>query len=143
MSKVSVFLILASIAVFGLTLFKSEPKSYRKILSTLIFTNPKGVHHQVLKIKTEKGVNIEIYESSMHLPKLVAKFEVIGERDGYFVLGGSGTNLAMFDIDHDSNFEILVPTFDHNLTAKLDIIKYDTDVERFVIFEETNLSGPF
>jgi hypothetical protein len=143
MSKVSLFLIFASISVFCATLFKGETKSYRKIVSTLIYTNPKGIHHQVLKIKTEKGINIEIYESSLNFPKLVAKFEVIGQRDGYFILGGSGTNLAMFDIDHDTNYEILVPTFDHNLTAKLDIIKYDTDLERFVIFEETNLTGPY
>ncbi len=137
MLKIPLLFVFGSLVVFALTIKQDEPKSFRKILSTLSYSTSDGIPHQVLKIKTEKGINIEIYNTSSNFPSLTSKFEVIGEKDGYFVLGGSGTNLALFDIDHDLKQEILIPTFDKNLTAKLDIIKYDENSKRFIIFQDT------
>ncbi len=140
MLKTPALLLIGSFIIFAMTLKQGNPKSYRRILSTLAYTTPEGVAHQILKIQTEKGINIEIYSAASAFPSLASKFEIIGERDGYFVLGGSGTNLALFDIDHDLKQEILIPTFDKNLTAKLDIIKYDEDSKKFIIFQDTEHS---
>ncbi len=140
--KLSLVFLALSLVLFGFSLNQTTPRSHRKILSTLIFSDTQGEVYQILKIKNELGINIEIFHMAPNkLPNLTSKFENIGSKDGYFVLGGTGTNLAMFDIDHDLKLEILVPSFDKNLSAKLDIIKFDEASKKFIIFGENQYSS--
>lgn len=141
MSKTSLVLIGLSVLVFTLSYSKKEERPYRKIVSTVTYANSQGAPHQVLKIISNSQVSVEIYNVSSQIPTLVSRFENLGALDGHFVLGGSGTQLALFDIDHDLSPEILVPTFDLNLNARLNIIKYNKGTDSFELFEETENPG--
>ena len=46
-------------------------------------------------------------------------------RDAYINFKGVSSNLALYDIDGDDRLEILVPGYENNLSARINIYKYD------------------
>ena len=48
------------------------------------------------------------------------------------MIKGQATNLALKDIDGDNSMEIIVPTYDSNLVAHLNVYKYDPFSRRFI-----------
>ncbi len=53
------------------------------------------------------------------------------ERDGYFTFNGQLVSLAIDDIDGDHQVEILAPAFDSQLTAHLNVYKYNAGSKTF------------
>lgn len=106
---------------------------YRKVLSTATGDiTGEGQLIKVVKIKTQKGLFIEIYSvDASHQGPLVNRFRLPDTRDGYFHFRGQATNLALDDLDGDRVLEILAPSFDEELVAHLNIYKYDAETKSF------------
>jgi hypothetical protein len=105
----------------------------RTILSVAsgdIFNN--GTMAQVLKIRTEKGLFLEIYGPDLENGDrlLLAQVQLPDSRDGYFHFRGQAANLALQDVDGDGAVEIMAPTFDENLMAHLNVYRYNASQAR-------------
>lgn len=111
----------------------------RRVLSTLFFSpESNSSRYQVLKVKIKEKVIVEIYKIiNEYNFQLVSQIDTGSKYDGYFLLGGSATNLAYINIDDDSANEIIVPGFDNNLTAHLNVIKFDSTKEDFTLLNQS------
>lgn len=106
---------------------------YRQILSTASGILEKGGPPiKVIKVKTHKGLFIEVYVSGPNQTKpLLDRFQLPDQRDGYFHFCGQATNLALEDIDGDTTLEILAPSFDEELVAHLNVYSYNSRTKKF------------
>ncbi len=92
-----------------------------------------GTPIQVAKIRTRDSLILEIYAPSKDGSRALIDRIVLEEsRDGYFTLNGSLTNLAIDDVDGDNKMEIIAPAFDHNLTAHLNVFRFDRESKTFL-----------
>jgi hypothetical protein len=86
-----------------------------------------GTPVEVAKVRTSKGLFLEIYVPGPQGSRvLLDTISLDQERDGYFTLNGQLVSLAIDDIDGDQEVEILAPAFDHQLTAHLNVFKYNS-----------------
>jgi len=92
-----------------------------------------GTPVQVAKIRTRDSLILEVYIPAKDGSRLMIDRIVLDEkRDGYFTLNGNLTNLAIDDVDGDNQLEILAPAFDQNLTAHLNVFKFDRSSKTFL-----------
>lgn len=85
----------------------------------------------ILKIKTNEGLIIEIYERGENdHPLLVDRVILKDRRDASFILRGEAVSLALEDVDQDNSPEIIVPTFDRDLVAHLQVLKFNQNERR-------------
>lgn len=93
-----------------------------------------GSQVAVVKVKTNDTLAIEVFESRPEFQTFVfVKRLILPEiRDAYFQFQNQITNLAVSDLDHDGNLEIIVPTFDENLVPRLNVIRYETESKLLV-----------
>ncbi len=125
------------LAVDPLELFPSMGVD-RKVLSTLIYSpNSGSSQYQVLKVKLRDSIVIEIYKIFDQFNyQLVSRIDTGNKYEGYFLLGGNATNLAYINIDDDPENEIIVPSFDANLAAHLNVIKFDSNTNTFTLINQ-------
>ncbi|MCC6276871.1 MAG: hypothetical protein IT289_03020 [Oligoflexia bacterium] len=98
------------------------PKHHRTILAVATAPLDKSTKTlQILKVKTEVGLFIEVYDNQ----KLLSSAQLPDHRDGFFTFNGQVTNLAIDDVDNDKTNEILTTSFDQDLVAHLNIYRYN------------------
>lgn len=87
----------------------------------------------VLKILQAEKLYVEIYkmEPGNESMELMAKLPLPESRDAFFTFQGNATNLALGDLDSDGALEILVPTYDPEMTARLNVFKFDPETNGF------------
>lgn len=111
------------------TFVSSERNVIAKVSGSLTAQGPRIT---VLKIKSKGGLSLEVYSvddvNEMHLLSRLPLFET---RDGYFLLQGNATNLALTDVDKDGSLEIVAPTYDEQMVPRLNIFKYNPDTKSF------------
>jgi hypothetical protein len=92
-----------------------------------------GLQITVLKISTADGLSLEIYSSDQgpESQALIAKLSLNERRDAYFSFQGNATNLALTDVDNDGTLEIIAPTYDDQMVARLNIFKYNDGIKSF------------
>lgn len=94
-----------------------------------------GNRFRAIKLSKKGELFIEIYNTNKEQPHLEAVFPLQGSVDVYYDLNKRITNLFLVDVDQDKNLDIIVPVLDGNLTASLDVIKYDHDQKSFQYFD--------
>ncbi|PWU18833.1 MAG: hypothetical protein C5B49_06610 [Bdellovibrio sp.] len=109
-------------------------RPYRQVLAKVEGDlTGKGDIVSVVKLKTETGILVEVYE---HLPaggeRLRARLQLEERRDAHIDIRGQVTNLALADLDGDHILEILSPVYDENLVPRLHVFKYDPVEKSFV-----------
>ncbi len=112
------------------SIFKPEQRS---VLSTAkaIFSTSEGEFNFV-KIRTLDGIYVEVYKKGSHSESvLVDRIELPKHKDAFFTFNGQATNLAIDDIDSDTQLELLVPSFDSQLIAHLNVFKFNPESHRF------------
>lgn len=91
-----------------------------------------GPRVTVLKIRSKNSLSLEIYTLSENgETSLNTKIPLFESRDGYFLLQGNATNLALTDVDKDGNPEIVAPTYDDQMVPRLNIFKYNPATKTF------------
>lgn len=84
----------------------------------------------VIKSLANQRISIEIYKGAEN-PVLLESMSFDEGKDGYFMFMNESTNLALGDYDHDGYQEILVPTFDEQMSPRLHVIKYNSATKSF------------
>jgi hypothetical protein len=94
----------------------------------------KGDWMTVIKVQTEQGLFLEIYRIDREhaTSSLIKRIHLDDSRDGYFTFRGNATNLALTDVNSDGVLDIVAPTFDESLIPRLNVYKYDPDVQDFI-----------
>jgi hypothetical protein len=82
--------------------------------------------YQVLKVKTEAGLFLEIYNDQ----KFISSVRLPDTKDGFFTFNGQVTNLAIDDVDNDNKNEVLATSFDQDLVAHLNIYRFNTEKQQ-------------
>jgi hypothetical protein len=139
------FLILAvSILSLNTSLLFPSLQFNRKVLSSLIYSPDDQVdRYQILKVKNNDKIIVEIYKIiSEYDSQFVSRIDTGSKYEGYFLLGGNATNLAYINIDDDPAKEIIVPGFDSNLIAHLNVIKFDNTSKSFTLINQKILPLP-
>lgn len=83
-----------------------------------------GQKFQILKIKTDEGLYLEVYGQKNGFQQLVSSVKLPDKKDGYFTFNGQVTNLAIDDVNGDNRREILATSFDNDLVAHLNVYRY-------------------
>lgn len=86
----------------------------------------------VLKIRSKNSLGLEVYAQDENEGLvLLAKLPLFEARDGYFMLQGNATNLALTDVDKDGNPEVVAPTYDEQMVPRLNIFKFNPEAKTF------------
>ncbi len=112
--------------------FNSEKIQTREILAKIFteFSNQKFV---IFKIKTESGIDIEIFEKDIQNNQhLKQKFSLTDDSEAFLMINGNSVNLGLNDVDHDGIVEIIAPTVDRSGNSRLNIFKYNSELNQFV-----------
>lgn len=99
----------------------------REILAkTSGYVTPEGPFVSVFKIREGGQLLLEVYTmpDENGNPQLLQKLPLNETRDGYFNFMGNATNLAISDTDNDGAMDLLAPTFDDQMTARLNVFKF-------------------
>ncbi|MGZ3770643.1 MAG: hypothetical protein ACXVCP_13615 [Bdellovibrio sp.] len=104
----------------------------RKVLAKAYgLINREGPEATVLKILSNGSLSLEIYENNPDAPNLLTKIPLEESRDGFFLLQGNATNLAITDIDNDGQIEVVAPTYDSQMIPRLNIFRYNKATKSF------------
>ena len=139
-------------SLLGISLFfsilvstsKEVQSSIRKIFSidgsrqVLSSIESDVLHNQgpakIIKVKEKGRLALEIYLQSEQNPydwQMIKKFDLGEVKDSFFNSTGSTANLILNDVDGDRQPEIVVPTSDDSLVARLNVFKYDSTSNEF------------
>ncbi len=111
------------------TFSESDREVIAKVSGSL---SPDGPRVTILKIKKNKALALEVYSTDENEGlTLLARLPLFETRDGYFLLQGNATNLALTDVDKDGNPEIVAPTYDEQMVPRLNIFRYNPATKGF------------
>lgn len=106
----------------------SERKIVAKVDGTL---GPEGPKVVVLKIQSRNSLSLEVYDAAAEGLTLMARLPLYEVRDGFVLVQGNATNLALTDVDKDGTFEIVAPTYDEQMVPRLNIFRYNPHTKSF------------
>jgi hypothetical protein len=139
-----IYIIFITLAVFAvLFAFLSTRSNLRTFLSTnqiqsrqilaKIFAEFSKQKFVIFKIKTESGIDIEIFEKDAeNNQRLKQKFSLTDDTEAFLMINNNSVNLGLTDVDHDGISDIIAPTVDRNGNSRLNIFKYNSDLNQFV-----------
>ncbi len=113
-------------------LIHSNSVQTREVLGK-IFTEFDQKSFVILKVKTESGIEIEIFEKDAdNNQKLKQKFSLIDDSEAYLMINNNSVNLGLNDIDHDGVVDIIAPTVDQGGNSRLNIYKFNSELNQFI-----------
>lgn len=114
----------------GIKVFFANPS--RNVLAKVTGSvGREGPQVTILKIESNGSLSLEIYNNSNEGQVLLSKIPLSEARDGYFLLKGNATNLAITDVDSDGNLEVVAPTYDDQMVPRLNIFRYNPMTSSF------------
>lgn len=104
----------------------------RQILAK-IFSTYDEINFVIFKIRTDQGIDIEIYEKdpATFFQKLKQKFSFPDDNDAYLMVDGNSISLALSDVDQNGIMDIVMPTVDQYGLSRLNVFKYNSDLKQF------------
>lgn len=107
----------------------------RKILAKS-FTEYLGRNYVIFKIKTNFGIDLEIYEKdpTTQQQSFKQRFSFNNDAEAFLMINNNAVNLGLVDINQDGRLDIIAPTVDKNGYSRLNVFQFDTDLLQFVPF---------
>ena len=95
-----------------------------------------GSEVRVVKLKSSDGIYLEFYSRSYNgISSLINRTKIPrAVQDGFFDYRGKTVQLAVLDLDGDGKMELIAPTFDKNLIARLNPYEYNTGTQSFGMY---------
>jgi hypothetical protein len=110
----------------------SNGTTQRSILAK-IFTSYDDVNYVIFKIRTDEGIEVEVYEKDQatFFQKLKQKFSFPDDKDAFLMVDGNSISLALSDVDQNGIMDIVVPTVDQYGLSRLNVFKYNSELKQF------------
>ena len=86
--------------------------------------------YRIIKVSAFQRIFVEVYKHTMKGFVLVDRQSLTDKRDAFYKFGENKYNLFLKDIDNDGDNEILIPTIDKNMRARLNVFDFDPRNER-------------
>lgn len=94
-----------------------------------------GSSIKVVKFKAITGIVLEFYSEIQNGSRyLINRVEIPNAQDGFFDHRGQAVQLAVVDLDGDGKMELLSPTFNEMMLARLNPYHYSSEQKAFVPF---------
>jgi hypothetical protein len=107
-------------------------KNQRQILSQMDFSQG-GQEYKVVKIKDPQGLSLELYKKVEGALLLTDSAQLTDKKDAHYRFEESNKhNLFLKDINGDGEHEIIAPSIDKNLKARLNIFRFDPVDEKLI-----------
>lgn len=144
-----IFAALALAAISAIPSWRQSVRSFfsteeRQILAKIVTQlTSKEESFTLVKIKQKDELFVEVYKQSdpQAASSFIGKIELNDRKDAFFNFRGQATNMAVSDIDQDGIQEILIPTYDQDMTARLNIYKYDVKSNNFTRMNSFDNNG--
>lgn len=109
----------------------------RKILAKA-FADYNGKVFVVFKIKTNVGIDLEIYEKDLanNNQQFRQRFPLNDDVEAYLMVNNNSMNLGLVDVDGDGQMDIVAPTVDKNGNSRLNVFQFNSDLNSFVPYVE-------
>jgi hypothetical protein len=107
--------------------------STERLILAKLFTSYDDINYVVFKMRTDDGIDIEIYEKDpiTYFQKLKQKFSFPDDKDAFLMVDGNSISLALSDVDQNGIMDIVMPTVDQYGLSRLNIFKYDSELKQF------------
>jgi len=105
----------------------------QRLILAKIFTSYDDINYVIFKIRTDEGIDVEIYEkdTTTYFQKLKQKFSFPDDKDAFLMVDGNSISLALSDVDQNGITDIVVPTVDQYGLSRLNVFKYNSDLKQF------------
>lgn len=92
----------------------------------------------VFKIKTNLGVELEIYEKDLatNNQQFRQRFPLNDDVEAYLMVNNNSMNLGLIDVNNDGQMDIVAPTVDKNGNSRLNVFQFNSDLNSFVPYVE-------
>jgi hypothetical protein len=92
----------------------------------------------IFKIKTNSGIEIEIYLKDQASNNQVFKqrFPLNDDAEAYLMVNSNSMNLGLVDINNDGQMDIIAPTADKNGNSRLNVFQYNPELDSFIPYVE-------
>lgn len=102
---------------------------HREVLSQLDL-EAEGRRYKLIKVMDSGGLFVEIYRYTDEGTLLVDSKSIPDKKDAYYRFDGNKHNLFLKDINNDGSAEIILPSLDKNMKARLNIFSFDPHSEK-------------
>lgn len=117
-------------------LLHSDRKILAKVVTRIDLNKPDEFF--IFKIQQGDQLFVEVYkqikdESGTHdaESQFLTKILLAEKKDAFVNFQGNATNLAVTDMDHDGKQEIIIPSYDNEISPRLNIYKYNEETQSF------------
>lgn len=92
----------------------------------------------IFKIKTNSGIEIEIYlkDQNTNNQNFKQRFPLNDDAEAYLMVNQNSMNLGLVDINNDGQMDIIAPTVDKNGNSRLNVFQYNSELDSFVPYVE-------
>ncbi len=106
--------------------------SQREILSHLEFQRDQNLY-KVVKVRNLKGLSLELYKKTDDGFILLDSEQLTDKTDAFYKFDeGEQHNLFMKDLSGNGEAEIILPSLDKNMKARLNIFSFDPENEELI-----------
>lgn len=103
--------------------------SQRVVLSQLDY-QVEDSSYKVIKLNTSRGLVVEVYRRDGDELVLVDSKSLADKKDAYYKFGEKKYNLFLKDINDDGQAEVILPSIDKNMKARLNVFRFDQIQEK-------------
>lgn len=97
---------------------------------------------RVIKVIEGHKLFIEIYTADVEGGTERLDRQVLaGSKNAYFTFRGESTSLALSDLDADGSLEIITPSFESGLIARMNVFKFMPQTRRLLELKHVPLPG--
>jgi hypothetical protein len=85
-----------------------------------------GVLYKVIKVQNIKGLAVEVYKVENEMMLFLDAVQLSDKQDAFYKFGDKKYNLFLKDLNDDGEEEIILPSLDKNMKARLNVFSFDS-----------------
>ncbi len=101
----------------------------KEVLSQLELVQ-EGRTFKIIKVQDEKGLGVELYKTEGDSLVFLDSHQLTDKKDAFYKFNESKHNLFAKDINGDGVEELILPSLDKNMKARLNVFRLDLVNER-------------
>ena len=85
--------------------------------------------YKILKVSTREALVVELYKKNGDQFDLIDTHKLTDKKDAHYKFKDTQHNLFLKDINNDGSPEIILPSIDQNMKARLNVFMFDPENE--------------